>query len=57
VVNAKNLPIFYANRVPLANALNFIGYTELFLTISKPDICQHKSLGKLATDFFIEVFK
>jgi hypothetical protein len=39
--------------MPLANALNSIGYTNkvLFLTIGKPDIYQHKSSGKPATDF------
>jgi hypothetical protein len=38
----------------LANALNSIGYTytELFLTIGEPDIYHHKSLGKLAADFY-----
>ncbi len=37
--------------MPQANALKSIGYmdTVLFLTIGKPDIYQHKSLGKLAT--------
>ncbi len=39
---------------PLTNALNSIGYmdTVLFLTMGKPDIYNHKSLGKSATDFF-----
>jgi hypothetical protein len=39
---------------PLANALNYTGYmdTVLFLTIVKPDIYLHKSLGKSATDFY-----
>ncbi len=39
---------------PLANALNSIGYTVtvLFLTIGKPDIYQHESLGKSAADFY-----
>jgi hypothetical protein len=38
---------------PLANALISTGYTDsvLFLSISKPGIYQHKSLGKSATDF------
>jgi hypothetical protein len=38
--------------MPQANALNFLGYknTVLFLTTGKPDIYQHKSLGKLAAD-------
>ncbi len=42
--------------MPQANALKFIGYTDtiLFLTIGKPDIYQHKSVGKSAT-FFIRV--
>jgi hypothetical protein len=37
-----------------ANALNSIGYTDkvLFPTIGKPDIYQHKSLGKSATVFY-----
>ncbi len=45
--------------MPQANALKSIGYTDtvLFLTIGKPDIYQHKRLGKLATDFFIRVTK
>jgi hypothetical protein len=36
-----------------ANALNSIGYmdTVLFLTIGKPNIYQHESLGKSATVF------
>jgi hypothetical protein len=40
--------------MPQANALNFIGYTDtvLFLTIGKPDIYHHRSLGKLATVFY-----
>ncbi len=40
--------------MPQANALKSIGYTDtiLFLTISKPDIYQHKSLGKSATFFY-----
>ncbi len=50
-VNAKNFPIFSANRMPQTNALNSIGYTDtvLFLTIGKPDIYQLKSLGKSAS--------
>jgi hypothetical protein len=37
-----------------ANELKFIRYTDtvLFLTIGKPDIYQHKSLGKSSTVFF-----
>jgi hypothetical protein len=40
--------------MPHANALNFIGYTDtvLFLTICKPDIYHHRSLGKSATVFY-----
>jgi hypothetical protein len=40
-----------------ANALKSVGYmdTLLFLTIEKPDIYQHKILGKSA--IFIRVFK
>ncbi len=42
-------------EMPQANALQSIGYTDtvLFLTISKPDIYQHKSLGKSATVFYL----
>jgi hypothetical protein len=41
-------------RMPQANALKSIGYmdTILFLTIGKPDIYQHKSVGKSVTDFY-----
>jgi hypothetical protein len=44
--------------MPQANALKSIGYTDtiLFLTIGKPDIYQHKGVGKSAT-FFIRVTK
>ncbi len=37
-----------------ANALKTIGYadTVLFLTIGKPDIYQHRNLGKSATVFY-----
>jgi hypothetical protein len=37
-----------------ANALNCIGFTDtvLFLTIGKPDIYHHRSLGKSATVFY-----
>ncbi len=40
--------------MPQTNALKSIGYTDtvLFLTIGKPDIYQHKSVGKSATDFY-----
>ncbi len=40
-------------RMPQANALSK-GYTDtvLFVTIGKPDICQHKSLGKSTTIFY-----
>jgi hypothetical protein len=39
--------------MPQANALKSIGYTNtmLFPTIGKPDIYQHKSVGKSATSF------
>ncbi len=42
-------------RIPQANALKSIGYTDtvLFISIGKPDIYQHKSLGKSATDFYL----
>ncbi len=41
--------------MPQANAVKSIGYTDtvLFLTIGKPYIYQHKSLGKLATVFYL----
>jgi hypothetical protein len=40
--------------MPLANAQNSIGYmdTVLFLTTGKPDVHQHRSLGKSATVFY-----
>ncbi len=40
--------------MPQANALHFKGYTDivLFLTIGKPDIYHHRSLGKSATVFY-----
>jgi hypothetical protein len=40
--------------MPQANALKYIRYmdTVLLLTIGKPDIYQHKSLGKSATVFY-----
>jgi hypothetical protein len=40
--------------MPLANALNSIGYNDtiLFITIGKWGIYHHKSLGKLAADFY-----
>jgi hypothetical protein len=43
--------------MPPANAQNSIGYTDtiLFLTIGKSDIYQHKSLGKSATDFYLNI--
>jgi hypothetical protein len=44
--------------MPQANASKSIGYmdTVLFLTIGKPDMYQHKSLGK-SQQFFIRVTK
>jgi hypothetical protein len=41
--------------MPQANALKSIGYTDtiLFLTTGKPDIYQHKSLGKSATVLYL----
>jgi hypothetical protein len=38
-----------------ANALKSIGYTDtvLFLTVGKPDIYQHRRLGKSATVFYL----
>ncbi len=40
--------------MPLANALKSARYMDpvLFLTIGNSDIYQHKSLGKLAADFY-----
>ncbi len=40
--------------MPQANALKSIGYTDtiLFLTIVKPNIYQHTSVGKLPTVFY-----
>jgi hypothetical protein len=40
--------------MPQAIALKSIGYTDaiLFLTIGKPDIYKHKSVGKSATVFY-----
>jgi hypothetical protein len=41
--------------MPQANALKSIRYMDivLFLTIGKPDIYQHKSVGKSATVFYL----
>jgi hypothetical protein len=41
-------------RIPQANALKSIGYTDtvLIVTIGKPYIYQHKSFGKSATIFY-----
>jgi hypothetical protein len=38
-----------------ANAPKSLGYTDtvLFLTIGKPDIYHHESLGKSAADFYL----
>ncbi len=40
--------------MPQANASKSIGFTDtiLFLTIGKPDIYQHKSVGKSAIVFY-----
>ncbi len=42
-------------RMQLANALTSLGYTDtvLFLTIGKPDIYQHKSLGTYVSNSFL----
>jgi hypothetical protein len=42
--------------MPHANALKYIGYTDtvMFLTIGKPEIYQHISLGKSATVFYLD---
>ncbi len=47
------------NGMPQANAQKSRGYrdTVLFLTIGKPDIYQHRSLGKSATVFYPGVQK
>jgi hypothetical protein len=39
--------------MPFASVIKSVGYTDtvLFITISKSDIHQHKSLGKSARDF------
>jgi hypothetical protein len=41
-------------RMQQANALKSVGYMDkvLFLTIDKPDIYQHRSLGKSAAVFY-----
>jgi hypothetical protein len=41
--------------MPLSNVVNSIGYMDTvhFLTTGKPDIYQHKSLGKSAADFYL----
>jgi hypothetical protein len=47
-------------RMQLGNALNSLGYTDtvLFLSIGKPDIYQHKTLGTVRRQqIFIRVFK
>ncbi len=42
-------------RMQQTNALKSVGYTDtvLFLTIGKPDIYQHKSLGKFAKVLYL----
>jgi hypothetical protein len=54
-VNAKNLPIFYANWNTAGKCTKSIRYTDtvLFLTIGKPD----EILGKLATVFYPSIRK
>ncbi len=52
-VNAKNLPIFSANRNAAGKCTKFFriyGYSTVS-SIGKPDIYQLKSLGKSATVF------
>jgi hypothetical protein len=43
--------------MPLVNALKSIEYgdTVFFQTIGKSDIYQHKSLDKLAKDFYLSI--
>jgi hypothetical protein len=55
----KNNIFSEQNVMPLTNALKSIAYTDiiLFLTIIKMDIYQHKSLGKSATDFYLNIQK
>jgi hypothetical protein len=58
----KNLPTFWANRKAARKCTKICriyGYIVpvLFLTIGKPNICQHKSLGKSATDFYPNIQK
>jgi hypothetical protein len=50
---------FEERGMPLENAVKCIGYTDtvLFLTIEKPGIYQHKSIGKLAPDFYPSIQK
>jgi hypothetical protein len=58
VVNAKILPIFYANRNAAgANALKSKKHTDTvpFLTIGKLDIYKHKSVSKPAADFYLSI--
>jgi hypothetical protein len=47
-------PFSMQSGMPQADALKSIRYmdTVLFLSIGKPDIYQHKSLGKPTTVFF-----
>ncbi len=52
MVNAKNLPIFSANRNAAVKCTKFnriYGYSS---TIGKSDVYQLKSLGNLATVFY-----
>ncbi len=59
MVNAKNLPIFSANRNAAGKCTKFYwiyGYGTVY-NIYKPNIYYHRSLGKSATVFFIQVTK
>jgi hypothetical protein len=64
----KNLPVFWANRNAAWKCTKIYGIYEystvsnymnivLFLTISKQDIYQPKSLGKSATNFYLNIWK
>jgi hypothetical protein len=56
-ISAKTYLIPEQIGILQANALKSIGCidTVLFLTIGKPDIYQHKSLGKSATVFDLSI--
>ncbi len=59
MVNAKTYLFSVQIEMLLVNALKSVGYTDtvLFLTIGKSNTCQHKSLGKSATDLYPNIRK